>query len=308
MDVAATMRSAADAEQLTRSPRVGLKRVVIGTDLTLHGDRAVRRAATLPYLPRAGVTVAHALPARLDRSAAAVIEGAVETELEAAASKLARWLAARGRTDVTITTRVTRGSPSERLDRLAGRVGADLIVVGRRGQSRIRELLLGTTARRLIRHGRHPVLVVAGAPTTPYRRALVGIDFSAAAWRAARTAQRLLLRAAALTAVHAYDDPLREPPGLRPRERGLARLELRDRARRIRRALEPLVGNGTRWSLVVKEGDPRRVLLEAGRRKKADLIAVGSAGRSGVDRVLVGSVAETVIEHARCDVLVVVDR
>jgi nucleotide-binding universal stress UspA family protein len=207
---------------------------------------------------------------------------------------------------------VVRGSPFRALNRLAAATEAELIIVGRRGQSRMRELLLGTTARRLIRHGDHPVLVVAGPPAGPYRRAIVGIDFSAASWRAARTAQRLLLRAAGAFAVHAYDDPARLPPSLVPPDprgrRAMVRAELRDRARRIRRSLESPVGGGRTWSLVIRESDPRRLLLDTAHRKQADLIAVGSAGRSGLDRVVVGSVAEAVIEHARCDVLVVVER
>jgi nucleotide-binding universal stress UspA family protein len=53
------------------------------------------------------------------------------------------------------------------------------------------------------------------------------------------------------------------------------------------------------------EGDPAEVLLEAARFYEADLVVVGSVGLVGAERVLLGSVASSVLHHAPCDVLVV---
>jgi nucleotide-binding universal stress UspA family protein len=52
-------------------------------------------------------------------------------------------------------------------------------------------------------------------------------------------------------------------------------------------------------------GDPRHALLNEARAFKADLIVVGSHGRSGVAKLLLGSVASHVVSHAPCSVLVV---
>ena len=52
-------------------------------------------------------------------------------------------------------------------------------------------------------------------------------------------------------------------------------------------------------------GDPREALIEMARREGADLIVVGSHGRSGLTKLLMGSVASHVVTHAPCDVLVV---
>ena len=53
------------------------------------------------------------------------------------------------------------------------------------------------------------------------------------------------------------------------------------------------------------EGDPAEVLLDAARLYDADLMVVGSVGLVGAERVLLGSVASSVLHHAPCDVLVV---
>ena len=51
--------------------------------------------------------------------------------------------------------------------------------------------------------------------------------------------------------------------------------------------------------------DPRSALLDLARERKADLIVVGSHGRTGIQKLLLGSVASHVVTHAPCDVLVV---
>lgn len=56
---------------------------------------------------------------------------------------------------------------------------------------------------------------------------------------------------------------------------------------------------------VMMRGDPRVVLEEKARSEKADLIVVGSHGRSGIKKLFLGSVATHVVTHAPCPVLVV---
>ena len=62
---------------------------------------------------------------------------------------------------------------------------------------------------------------------------------------------------------------------------------------------------GLRVTSSVLQGDPRETLIEEARRERADLVVVGSHGRTGLDRLLMGSVASHVVTHAPCSVLVV---
>ncbi|HXJ37726.1 MAG TPA: universal stress protein, partial [Bryobacteraceae bacterium] len=52
-------------------------------------------------------------------------------------------------------------------------------------------------------------------------------------------------------------------------------------------------------------GDPKSVILDTAKTWQADLIVLGSHGRHGLDRFLMGSVAESVAVHAHCSVVVV---
>ena len=69
-----------------------------------------------------------------------------------------------------------------------------------------------------------------------------------------------------------------------------------------------LIDGGLKAEPSAPEGDPRRVLVDTAREEHADLLVVGSHGRSAVARLLLGSVASHVVNHAPCSVLVVRER
>ena len=66
-----------------------------------------------------------------------------------------------------------------------------------------------------------------------------------------------------------------------------------------------LQGIGLGTSARVLHGDPRTELVETARAEGADLLVVGSHGRTGVAKLLMGSVASHVVTHAPCSVMVV---
>ncbi len=78
------------------------------------------------------------------------------------------------------------------------------------------------------------------------------------------------------------------------RETGIAQLD----------ALIAPYEDQARWRKIVRAGDARSNVLNEAIRSHADVIAIGTHGRSGLSRALIGSVAEDVIANAPCDVLV----
>ncbi|MGE4053496.1 MAG: universal stress protein [Vicinamibacterales bacterium] len=70
-------------------------------------------------------------------------------------------------------------------------------------------------------------------------------------------------------------------------------------------AVRRLQSAGFNASSYMVEGDPRQVILDAASAWPADLVILGSHGRSGLDRVLLGSVSDSVSRHARCSVQIV---
>jgi nucleotide-binding universal stress UspA family protein len=68
---------------------------------------------------------------------------------------------------------------------------------------------------------------------------------------------------------------------------------------------EAVRASGLTVEMVVRRGDPRSVILEEAKEWDADLIVVGSHGYTGIKRLLLGSVAQSVVSHAPCSVEVV---
>lgn len=73
----------------------------------------------------------------------------------------------------------------------------------------------------------------------------------------------------------------------------------------VSRAELALKDTGFKTSALVLVGDPRETLLDTARAKGVDLIVVGSHGRSGITKLVMGSVASHIVTHGPCNVLVV---
>lgn len=71
------------------------------------------------------------------------------------------------------------------------------------------------------------------------------------------------------------------------------------------RAEENLQAAHLNTAALVEHGDPRDVIVRVAASEKADLVIVGSHGRSGMSKLLMGSVASHVVTHAPCTVLVI---
>jgi nucleotide-binding universal stress UspA family protein len=133
---------------------------------------------------------------------------------------------------------------------------------------------------------------------------LVPIDFSANAEQALDYACELAGKVGAtVRLIHALSSP---PSALQV---ALSEDILENLVKEHREALEKLAG-ARRESVrfgesTVEVGDPRDTIVEAARTQGADLIVMGTQGRRGLSRVVMGSVAEDVVRHAPCPVLVV---
>jgi nucleotide-binding universal stress UspA family protein len=73
----------------------------------------------------------------------------------------------------------------------------------------------------------------------------------------------------------------------------------------VARAARQLQDGGFSTSTAVREGEPRRVILDGAAAWRASLIVVGSHGKTGLDRLLLGSVSEHIARHATCSVEIV---
>lgn len=203
------------------------------------------------------------------------------------------------------------GRPDDGIVEVIERVGADAVVLSTRGHSGLRNLLSGSTVRRVVRRSPCPVLTIHPETRDPVpspQRILAAVDFSAHSLTALRRALELLppAREARLRLLHAWYLPV----GLEVYGHGSAAelLGALDENREdVEGRLEELAATLRRPGLEVEtrlvEGFPDAAILGEARAIDADLVVLGTQGLAGVERWILGSVAERVVQQASCAVL-----
>ena len=281
-----------------------LGNVLVATDFSAPATRAVERAARLPIGPGSTLTVLHVLPPGCRPEHRVDAEHALAYAASVAADSAARV----GRRNADIFPRLVEGTPFVEIVR-SGRHGRnELIVVGRHGERTFRELLLGSTAERVIRKGDTSILVVAAPFAGPYERPLVAVDCSDTSRRAVELAWRLADPGLqAIDVIHACE-PILESTVRHADVFGEAARQFDFEAKlQAQAAVETFVAASDApgpANIILRQGDARQVIPDVAAERHADLVALGTHGRSGIAHVLLGSVAEAVIRAAGCDVLV----
>jgi len=202
-----------------------------------------------------------------------------------------------------VVTRVVASTAELAVLDTAREVGADLIVTGATRRGKLGRVLLGTTSQRVIRAAEAPVLMVHGESRREPRRVLFTTDLtemSITAHRAGLALVRTFAGDAALEMrcllVADYDVHLPPPLG----DSAVAEIagpKLNEFLRRVSPD-KPIEGR-------VRVGHPPDEIIAEAEEWDADLLVLGTHGRTGASRFLIGSVAESVVRDAPCDVLVI---
>lgn len=201
------------------------------------------------------------------------------------------------------TCHVHPGSPGEAVRRVARQVKADLVMVGAAGGSRLGRAILGTTAQRVLRDVAVPVLVVRAPIDAAAGRVLLTTDLTELSGvvheraldltEALFTAGEPTLRSLLVLAFDVAPPPLAESMLQRTARAELAAFLGERNGRRLQ--VEPVLRTGTAAAEIVREAA----------EWPADLLVVGTHARHGVQRLLLGSVAEACVRDAPCNVLAI---
>ena len=283
--------------------------ILAATDFSEDAGHAVARAALLAAGLQARLSLLHVVSAPMLGALRALFGGdrqdAETRVLDEARESLQALAALLGRPDDAVACEVRVGKVLDEV--LAAAAQHDLLVLGPRGSNPLRDLILGTTAERLLSKSLGPVLVARQPAREPYRQVLVAVDFSPDSV-AALHAAAVLAPDAELAAVHAFDLPFEGKllgAGVREDEIQRYRAQARQEAMRgIERAAAEAGLDPMRVSRVVLQGHPGRTVLEQAEHLGADLIVLGKHGEAGLEELMLGSVTRHVLSDAKCDVLV----
>jgi nucleotide-binding universal stress UspA family protein len=282
--------------------------VLIASHGGTTGAAAIRLGRTIAARWNAPVEIIGVLtPVALYPPEVAIDVGALE-ELEEAAlrDQLLAQAGAVGGAGAAPPVRVLVGGPAEILAEVARERHASIIVVGLGQRDLLDRLLGGQTPIQVLRHARVPVLAVApDAGASLPRTVVIATDFSDHAARAGRIAVSAAADDATIHLVHVEETA--------PRHGAYAGVDAKTLQSVIDAGATALLGT-LRESLSVRgrqalrasivRGQPARAVLQFAADVHADLIVLGSHGRRFPERLLLGSVAETLLRSASCSVLV----
>ena len=284
--------------------------VIVAVDFSDHARHAADRAAMLAVEQGAQLELLHVISgSSLDSlrkwsGAPPDAEVKLREDAERCLSDMIHDIASRR--NIAARALVKTGHVLNQI--LSASESTDLLVLGAHGLSPLRDLILGTTAERLLRTSQRPVLVTKRPPQTPYEQVLVPIDFSMYSAPALERARRIA-PSARITIVHAFRVPFEG----KLRIAGVAddsilaycEEERQEAVKHVKELIRSSDDDAHRISYAVERGNVSRVILAQEEQLSADLIVIGKHGRSMVEEWLLGGVTRHVLAGSKCDVLVV---
>ncbi len=281
--------------------------LLVATDFSKHADRALEHACALAKILGANVelfTSAYIPPFLIAAVATGMTPNWLQEARDQASKQLATLAARLGTEGVSVSTSSSTDEPSIAICARADEIGADLIATGTQGHTGIAHAVFGSVAERVARFAHSPVLTAHADSPSPgaYRRVLVPTDFSQDADLALAWARLLVERTGGTLIVqHSC-----EMPPLLASSAELARASIetslesaaREKLEGIRRSLGECDSE-----TIVSHGRAGAAILDAAETAKADLIVMGTRGRTGLAHVLLGSTASGVLRRSRLPVV-----
>jgi nucleotide-binding universal stress UspA family protein len=289
-------------------PTTGVERILLSTDGSEYSEGAVREAIRLAKKCSSTLTVLSVLDynPEFDTVAPQIIE-----KREKDAREHLDAVKARAEQEGVDCTTVVRKSEDPYQDIVAEAVKSKstMIVMGRRGRTGLKRLMMGSVTARVIGHAPCNVLVVPKAAQLEFKNIVVATDGSK--YSAAAVSEALGLakwNRSTLTVISVVPSELMTPTDIdftMTQRELIVEKDMHEAEKNAKAVKEAAQKEGVTVKAFVLSGRPADAIIETAQEKNADLIVLGSHGRTGVERLLMGSVAERVIVLASCPVLVV---
>lgn len=298
-------------EGATETAEQPVRRVLVGTDFSGPSEAAVAWAAALARRHGAVLHLVHAVPAvPLTNVEMGFPVDALEAYVEGG-RRTVEDLATEWRRDgLEVEAEAQLGGPAQVLLEVAERTAAGVVVVGTRGLTGLRYMLLGSTSRRVVQRAVCPVLAVhpeERLPKMPPWTVLVPTELGGEVAAVLTAILRLFgPRLGKIVLFHAWEMPRDYAPYASFRQLDFdppatdARL-----ATSLDELASPWRERGLNVETAVHRGFPTDSIVDHARAIGADLVAMSTHGARGLEHAVLGSVAERVVQLAPCPVLTV---
>jgi len=274
------------------SPLARFERFLAASDASEFSAAAVREAISMASKCGAQLNVMSLVATGVEH--AALGEAVLKQEMDMAQAHLDEIRAQALSAGVSCETHLIHGQSVDReIVELAERLNVDVIVMGRRGRRGLARMMLGHATAQVIGMAHCNVMVIPRAARVEGRHIVLATDGSRFADAAAVTAVGMAgfckARATVVSVASAGPGPDSRP------EAELV----------VQRVVDHMRGEGINAEGIVLEGRPDELIVAVAKERDADLIVTGSHGRTGLERILLGSTTERILNDSSCAVLVV---
>jgi nucleotide-binding universal stress UspA family protein len=277
------------------------KKILSAVDGSISAMHALRESFKFASNEKSWITVTSVVPSYvgdLDMVGVGDVMGAMRRPCEKALKDAERLAKEEG---VLIRTICEEGEIFERISDLASAENCDLIVMGRRGLHRLERSLVGSVTARVIGYSQRDVLVVPDDTHVGFQRVLVATDGSKqcrpAVEKAIDFSQSYGGEISVVSIVDVPAEFYAEAPQVVEDMIHKAKIYVEE----VKKQAE---ASGVKAEAFVKEGEAYQAIVDLAKERDVNIIVMGSHGRTGLKRLLMGSVAEKVIGYAPCPVLV----
>lgn len=276
--------------------------ILVAIDGSDSSKNALRQAIKFARNEHCGVTAVTVLPpyeGELDLTGFQNIRESFREPGEKILSEAERIATEEG---IQINTILEEGNIHEAIIDIAVANECDLIVMGRRGLSNLERAFMGSVTARVIGYSPIDVLVMPQDSIIKWNNVLLAVDGSRysemASNRAISLAQTYGQELNVLSVVDVPAEAYAEAPDFIEK--------MVDNARETAEVVENMAKSaGLRSQSFVREGEAHKKIIDLAKKLESSIICMGSHGRTGLRRLLMGSVTEKVIGSAPCPVLVV---
>jgi universal stress protein E len=278
--------------------------ILAATDFSTRSNRALRQAGLLAQAGRGQLHILHVVD---DDQPDELIDREKREAERALAEQTGSMPELLG---VQCHSMVITGDPFDGILRAAAGINADLIVMGSH-RKQLLDMIVGTTIERVIRKSIFPVLMVNNEAQRKYERVLAAVDMSEASANALRLATSTgLTDDSRATLVHAFLPTAKGRMVVSGADQGSIdsyvaserQWVMDELAKFLAAAVNGIAGQ---WSLRVEEGGPMEVISRMVSEARPDLLVLGTHGRSGLLKALIGSVTEEALRSLDVDILAV---
>jgi hypothetical protein len=270
-------------------PTAKMEKLMVATDGSEYSESAIREAINLAKICSSNLIAVSVVKTNIEFDS--VLPQFVEKNEHEAIKHLESVKAQAAKEGVNCMTIVSLSEePYEDIVRHSSKNNVDMIIMGTHGRTDMKRLMMGSVTALVIGHVPCNVLVVPLHAKVECRNIILATDGSKYSEAAASEALGIAKRCGSsliVISVASSDAEIALAKG------------------NVNKVSEIAEKEGIKTVPVVTTGKPYEAIVETSKQKKADLIVVGSHGRTGLTRLLMGSVTERVIGHTEVAVLVV---